>query len=536
MAATPSATVLQVGTAQQLVAVENHSNGSQSDVTYAASWATSNTSIAAVTATGSLSGLAPGISTITASVGTTNATVVVTVQATRTLASVNVIPAATLGVGATRQLMVIGTYSDQTEADVTNAAQWAISNPAVTTITANGLLTGLIPGSATATASVGAVNAGVPVTVAAVKVVVVNSPAASVQAAVTAACDGTALGMVMLPTGTINSDSVTLPANCILQGQGPANTVLQASGMQPQILYVNGSYVTIRGLKLDGKGTTQNVLLWHSGDYGLVDNVEITGTYSDGAPGFNYGDGITVADFASGAGTNQTTFHNLNIHDVGRNCIFIGEGDHNTILNLTCTNYGLIGVDVEPDGVWSAAYGTVLNSTFTGMAGAGPAVYVTAGAATTFYTRGWQVTGNTVTGAGDCVPNTACAAGTVGAITIAADLPVMANNVVTGSHGNGYAISGGNARVTGNVAENNGQGGLQNRGFAVNNSDGIYTLNSCLDTQANPTQGFCFGENSSVDDNNQYLNNAATHGVGPADDYFLGPHDQWSNSGTPLTP
>ncbi len=70
-----------------------------------------------------------------------------------------------LNVDATQQFNVTGTYSDGSQADVTNSATWSLSNPNVAKVNASGLLNAISPGTATATANVGTLNTTASVTI-----------------------------------------------------------------------------------------------------------------------------------------------------------------------------------------------------------------------------------------------------------------------------------------------------------------------------------------------------------------------------------
>uniref|UniRef100_UPI003B9EC055 Ig-like domain-containing protein n=1 Tax=Aeromonas veronii TaxID=654 RepID=UPI003B9EC055 len=58
-----------------------------------------------------------------------------------------------LNVGQSRQILAIATYSDQTTVDISNRVSWLRSEPAVITVTSNGLVNGIKAGHSTVTAS-----------------------------------------------------------------------------------------------------------------------------------------------------------------------------------------------------------------------------------------------------------------------------------------------------------------------------------------------------------------------------------------------
>ena len=82
-----------------------------------------------------------------------------------------------LPVGTRQQLRATGTYTDGSTADLTAAVTWSSSDPSVASVDANGLATGIAPGSATVTASSGTMTAVAYLDVSAAALV----PAASIR-------------------------------------------------------------------------------------------------------------------------------------------------------------------------------------------------------------------------------------------------------------------------------------------------------------------------------------------------------------------
>ncbi|WP_375748555.1 Ig domain-containing protein [Vibrio sp. HN007] len=131
----PSRADVNVGAYGALRATAYYSDGTSEDVTNAASWQSSNTSVVKVGTGIFLPGYAyaftVGQANIIASFGTKTATVPVTVAAP-TLVSVDVSPStATIAVGTHHEFNAVGTYSDGSKQDVTLRAQWSSSDKAV---------------------------------------------------------------------------------------------------------------------------------------------------------------------------------------------------------------------------------------------------------------------------------------------------------------------------------------------------------------------------------------------------------------------
>jgi hypothetical protein len=204
------------GTATVPFTVKGHyTDGTTSTInngTSGLSWASSNTAVATI---GSTSGLATivaqGASTITATyvaTGTFNASTKLTITAP-TLSSiavtaVNPVPttpttpnATTIPVGGTQQFQAIGTYTDNSQADITTSATWNSSSGAATMSNAEptqGVATGVSAGvSINITATLGSVTSpGVPLTVQTINSITVNPPAPVINIGQTQAFTATA--------------------------------------------------------------------------------------------------------------------------------------------------------------------------------------------------------------------------------------------------------------------------------------------------------------------------------------------------------
>jgi uncharacterized protein YjdB len=151
---TPSAASVTVGQTTALTAQTLDANGSAL-TGRAIAWTSSNTGIATVSATGVVTGVAPGSATITAtSEGKTGTSAItVTAPAPAPVASVTVAPAALpLIVGQTGTLTA--TTRDAANNVLTDRAiTWTSSAEGVATVAPNGTVTAVAPGSATITAT-----------------------------------------------------------------------------------------------------------------------------------------------------------------------------------------------------------------------------------------------------------------------------------------------------------------------------------------------------------------------------------------------
>jgi uncharacterized protein YjdB len=158
----PSATLI-VGQTTTLVATVRDGQG---NVVSGASvvWSTNNGAVATVTNAGIVRGVSAGSATITATSGGRSGTAQITVNPVP-VGSVTVDPSsATLNPTQTRQLTA--TVRDEAGNVLTGrAVTWTTSNALIATVSNTGLVTALLPGSATITASAGGVGGTASITV-----------------------------------------------------------------------------------------------------------------------------------------------------------------------------------------------------------------------------------------------------------------------------------------------------------------------------------------------------------------------------------
>jgi uncharacterized protein YjdB len=150
----PSSASVDAGQTVQLTAVAKDASGNIL-TGRAISWSSSNTSIATVSNSGLVTGVAPGIAGITAASEGQQTTATITVMAppATPVATVDVTPATvTVGAGQTAQLTA--TPKSATGAPLTGRSiTWISSNLAVATVSSTGLVTGVSAGTATITAT-----------------------------------------------------------------------------------------------------------------------------------------------------------------------------------------------------------------------------------------------------------------------------------------------------------------------------------------------------------------------------------------------
>lgn len=164
--APPAATLAQ-GTAVPLTVTADYADGTSGDVTAQAVLSSSTTSIATVSGQ-TVSAVAPGMATITATYMGKTATSIITVTSA-TLQSISIVPAApTLAAGTSLGLVATGVFSDGTKQDISTVVGWSSTDGTVASVTvgASGVtLAGVKAGTAVVTAKLLTISASANVTV-----------------------------------------------------------------------------------------------------------------------------------------------------------------------------------------------------------------------------------------------------------------------------------------------------------------------------------------------------------------------------------
>ncbi len=164
----PGDTTIAEGTTIQFTAIGTFSDGSTRNITNQVTWSSSNPAAATIQ-NSTASGVAPGQSTITATLGSTSGTETLTVS-DATIQSIAVTPSGrSIAAGTQLVMMATGVFSDSSQQDITNDVTWASSNTAFATVSNNpgsqGLVTAVKTGSVTIKATFDAVSGSAPLTV-----------------------------------------------------------------------------------------------------------------------------------------------------------------------------------------------------------------------------------------------------------------------------------------------------------------------------------------------------------------------------------
>jgi hypothetical protein len=150
----PAASSLPVNSSQQFTATGNYTDGSSADLTSLVTWSSTPATIATVSASGLVNGVAAGSGNISASLGAISGSTSLTVT-TPSIASIAVTPVGlTLAIGINQQYVATVTYTDGTSADLSSGVTWTSSSTSVATVNNSGLVTTVAPGQTTITASI----------------------------------------------------------------------------------------------------------------------------------------------------------------------------------------------------------------------------------------------------------------------------------------------------------------------------------------------------------------------------------------------
>ncbi|WKD50175.1 Ig-like domain-containing protein [Microbulbifer spongiae] len=299
---TPASVDLAKGNTQQLTALGRYTDGSSADITDSVDWHSDNTAVATLDRSGELTAVEEGSTTASASWGDiVSNTVTVTVSGAVLTAIQVTPPAPSLAKGNRQQLTAMGTYSDGSTDDVTNAVAWNSGDTAIATVDSQGELTAVDEGDTTISASwEGIVSNTVTVTVsgAVLTAIQVTPPAPSLAkgnrqqlTAMGTFSDGTTadlttsvawtssdthiatvdssgqLTAVDEGTATVSASKEGVVSNTVTVIVTPAVlTAIQVTPATVDLAKGNAQQLTALGRYSDGTIVTLTSVNWHSGD------------------------------------------------------------------------------------------------------------------------------------------------------------------------------------------------------------------------------------------------------------------------------
>jgi hypothetical protein len=162
---TPSRPSIALGTAIQFTAEGTYSDKSTSDVTDIVDWQSFPSNISYMYEGGLAEGVATGQAEISASLEVDNNTIsdsVVLLVTNASLVSIMVTPEnSRIQVDKSLQYTATGTFSDNTQQDITNTVTWISSNPAVGTISNSSISRGRFTSTGTGTTFIEAFYGGI---------------------------------------------------------------------------------------------------------------------------------------------------------------------------------------------------------------------------------------------------------------------------------------------------------------------------------------------------------------------------------------
>jgi len=166
---TPSNPSLTIGSSRQLTATGTFSDGTTQNLTNSVSWSASPAAVA-VSNTGVVNAITNGTATVTATSGSVSASDTITISGT-TLTSIAISPSnPSMVKGATQPLIATGTFSDGSTQNLTGSVTWSSSPGNIVTVSA-GLASAMGVGTATVTATSGAISGSDTITVSAASLV-----------------------------------------------------------------------------------------------------------------------------------------------------------------------------------------------------------------------------------------------------------------------------------------------------------------------------------------------------------------------------
>jgi uncharacterized protein YjdB len=152
---------LAQGTSTKFNAIGLFSDGSTQDVSFQATWTSSNPSFGTIQSGGRAHGVSPGLTTITATLSAQSVSVNLNVT-NATITSISVTPSiSSIAPGSQLAFGATGVFSDSSTQIITSDVTWTSSDTTVATMGASGtkgIASGIATGNVTITASLGAVT------------------------------------------------------------------------------------------------------------------------------------------------------------------------------------------------------------------------------------------------------------------------------------------------------------------------------------------------------------------------------------------
>ena len=354
IAVTPQNPTVLIAATRQLAVIATYSDSSTADVTSGSTFVSATPASSSVASGGLVTGVSAGTSVMTASFSGKTAGTTVTVPAA-TLVSIAVTPAtASIAVGGVQQFVATATYSDNSNAIITNSAIWTSGTVANATVLNTGIATGIAAGTSSITATAAGQSGSALLTVTSVAIPPVINPINLGRAAPFGVLAGTSItnnsGGTTLITGDVGSPSQTVdPTQAAGFNNYKSGAILAGAMTDLQAAITDGNSricdVTFAG-GIDLGGQT-----FGPGVYCYAGAISITGTLTLNGPGvYIFRTALTlnstvnsVVALNNGATADNVTWLPVGPTTLAANSVFKGNilgqsaaitvGDNTTLLN-----------------------------------------------------------------------------------------------------------------------------------------------------------------------------------------------------------
>jgi trimeric autotransporter adhesin len=162
IAITPASKTIAAATKQQFVAMGTYSDQSTQPITGTVSWNSSDATVATISDTAPIKGLALGVAkgttNITATSGSITSNTAVLTVTSASATSLAITGPANMALDVSQQFTAVATFSDSTTQDVTNVSTWSSGSSSIASVTVSGLVTAKNLGTTNISASFESAN------------------------------------------------------------------------------------------------------------------------------------------------------------------------------------------------------------------------------------------------------------------------------------------------------------------------------------------------------------------------------------------
>ena len=216
--------VVPMGNSEHFVATGIYADGTKQDLSSTVTWTSANPEIAPIDKTGTAVAKKSGSTLITAASGSMSGAATLTIPPPSLVSITITAPSLSIAKGNTEQLSAIANYLDGTTLDVTSTVTWVSSAPGVVLANGTGVIAGASPGTATITASFGAIRGAQQITVA---------PAALMLLTISPTNPSVAKGSTQQLTaaGTFSDGTAQDLTSSVLWTASPATITVSSTGL-----------------------------------------------------------------------------------------------------------------------------------------------------------------------------------------------------------------------------------------------------------------------------------------------------------------